>query len=282
MDKEQKTNSKIVKTYAEDMVKAIADSQGGVIRKIIHEQEANEVQKKELSPESKKNKFFMLLSLIFVFLACTILFFFYFRTEVNTVEPEKQFTPIIFSDKSTFAEIKGLKKEEIVQTILNKVNGTTVKKGELEGVYLTEDKKVVGLREFINLMKATFVPGAPVFVNDNFLMGVVNKENKDFFILIKVRSTADVFEPLRAWESKMFTELQGFTGVTISADTKYLLTKEFQDGVVQNKNARVLYDNNNQIVLMYVLANDDSVIITKSESAIRELLIRLEGSKVKK
>jgi hypothetical protein len=104
---------------------------------------------------------------------------------------------------------------------------------------------------------------------------------KDFFILLKVRSTADIFNALRAWEGKMFFDLHGFLGINISSDTNYLLTKEFQDGIVENKNARILYDKMSKIVLMYIFADDNSVIITNAQNSAREIMLRLAGSQTK-
>ena len=259
-------------------------------KKIIHEEEEHEVEKKNLSPESKKNKFFMLASLGLVFLALNTLFFFIFKNNIDTLEPERQFIPVIFSDKNVFFEVKGLNKEKIAQTILNEVNGTLVKNGGVEGIYLTEDKKVIGLRRFIALIKGNFIPSNNNFINGNFLLGVVKNEggpasakaSANFFILLKMRSLIDFFDNMRAWENKMFYDLHGFFWVDISPETKYLLTANFEDGIVENKNARILYDKDNKIVMMYIFADDTSVVITNTENAAREIMLRLASSQIKR
>jgi len=283
MEEENKTKHTIVQTYAEDMAKVIQDDQGGLIKKIIHgEEEHDKEKKKNPSPELSKNRFFMLISLLLILTALAVLFFFFFNKNISTVDIEKQFTPIIFNDRSAYLEVKGFDKDEIIQTILSEVDTTRVKNGGVEGIYLTYDKKVIGLREFIKLIKGNFVLGDRIFVNDNFLLGVENNETKDFFILIKVRSIADVFDSLRAWENKMFIDLQGFFRVAISPETKYLLTKNFEDGVVENKNARILYDENNKIVMMYILADDTSIIITNTKNVAHEIMLRLASSRIEK
>lgn len=80
----------------------------------------------------------------------------------------------------------------------------------------------------------------------------------------------------------MFTDLHGFFDIAFSPETKYLLTKEFQDGIIQNKNARILYGNDNKIIMMYILADDNSVIIANKENAVREVILRLASSQIKK
>ena len=282
------SKNKIIQTYAEDMAKVIEDDRGGgLIKKIIHGEEEHE--KEKMAPEAKKNKFFMFVSFLLMFFGLTTLSYLIDARDIPTVPVEEQFAPLIFNDKSVFIEIKDLNKDQIAQTVRNAVDTTKVKRGGVEGIYPTYGKKVVELRQFLSIIKGNFVPGGDAFVSDNFLMGVVNNETqpalsggKDFFILLKVSSNADVFETFRLWESKMFFDLHGFFGLTLSPETKYFLIKEFQNGIIENKNARILFDSNNQIVMMYIFADENSVVITNSQNATHEIILRLAGSRIEK
>lgn len=291
MEKNSETQNKLVQTYAEDMAKVIQDDREGLIKKIIHGEQEHEMEKKNISPASNKNRFLLIMGILFLSVSLGTLYYFVVNREAPTVPVEKQLTPIIFNDRSTFLEVDGFNKERISQTIVNAVNTTPVKSGEVDGIYLTENKRVVGLRKFIDLIKGSFVPNSnTLLVRDNFLLGVVNSQNKqplvasgkDFFMIIKVRSTADIFDSLRAWEDKMFSDLHGLFGFNITSSTKYLLTASFQNSIVGNKNARILSDKDNNIVIMYVLADDDSVVITNTENAAHEVMLRLASSKIKK
>lgn len=284
------TQNKIIKTYAEDMARVIEDDTQGLIKKMIHGEEEREIEKKNLSPESKKNKLFMLVSILLLAMALGVVSFFLFiKEDINTVPVEKQFVPIIFNDKITYFEVFELKKEEIVQTVFNQVNNTSVKIGGVDGIYLTENKQIIGLRRFLSLIKSTFVPGDDKFlVSDNFLMGSYLTGLKassptagDFFILLKVRSTLDIFNALRAWEGKMLTDLHGFLGINLTSETNYLFKKDFDDGIIENKNARVLYDKEGRIVLMYIFVDENSVVITSSEPTTHEIILRLASSEKK-
>lgn len=290
VDETKEDNSGLVRTYAEDMAKILEDDREGLVKKIIHGEEEHEKQKKELSPESKKNKTFMLVgSLLIVFSILILGYLVVLKKQVNTVTVEKQFVPIIFNDKSVFVEIDGMDKDQVVQTIVNSMDNTGVKLSGVKGIYLTENKQIVGLRRLIALLGSSFAPNSnPVFLSDNFMMGSVLMGEKssmgnigDFFILLKVRSIFDVFDALRAWEGKMFFDLNKFFGVEISSETSYLLTKNFEDGVVGNKNARILYNKDGGIVLMYIFADENSVIITGSRSVAREIMLRLASSEKK-
>lgn len=293
-DKEKNTskdeNSGVVRTYAEDMAKVIENDREGLVKKIIHGEEEHELEKKNLSPESKKNKVFMSVGFILIFLSLAILAFLILtKKEINTVTVQKQFTPIIFNDKSVFLEVGDMNKDEIVQSILTEMDNTEVKIGGVKGIYLTQSKDMVGLRKFVSLLKSSFTPGSnTVFVNDNFMMGTVltglrssSNTMGDFFILLKVRSIFDVFNTMKAWENKMFFDLNKFFRVEISSETSYLLTKDFEDGIVENKNARILYDKDGSIVMMYIFADENSIIITGSQAVAHEIMLRLASSEKK-
>ena len=92
----------VVETYALDMANTIGSDTEGLVKKIIHGEEEHLKEKKELSPESKKNKLFMLIGILLIALAVGILAFFFFDKGADTVPVEKQFTPLVFTDQSTF------------------------------------------------------------------------------------------------------------------------------------------------------------------------------------
>jgi hypothetical protein len=290
MENEIKLKNKNVETYTDDMVKALESDKGGLIKKIIHEEEEHEAQKKNLSPGSKRNKLFMLISFLLIFLAFVILIFFVILNKNNNiVSTTPQAASIIFTDNTNFKAIDGLTKDKIVETIFNQANNSKIKTGGVEGIYLTENKKVLGFKKFNTLIKSNLTTEQMSLISDNFLLGVfksglnsVSPNIGDFFMLLRVHSFSDIFPVMQIWENKMLYDLGGFFGVNITPETNYLFTKNWQDSIIQNKNARVLYDNNNKVVLMYVFINDSYVIITNSDLATREAILRLASSQIKK
>ena len=80
----------------------------------------------------------------------------------------------------------------------------------------------------------------------------------------------------------MFLDFHGFFDIPINADNNYLLKKDFEDGIVQNKNSRILKDNDGNIVLMYVFVNDTSILITNSEDTSKEIITRLAYNQIAK
>ena len=289
MEPENKAKNVFVETYAEDMAKVIKDDHQGLVKKIIQEEKARADEKKNLSPESKKNRIFMQMSATLFILGLGILFFLFWNRGADTVEPVPEFVPLIFTDQSSFLEVAGLKRGEILQIIFNQTTASTVKPGGLEGIYLAFNKKVVGLRQFVFLLQANFLPPEnPVIVSDQFLMGWVNLAGRaegatgiGFFILLKTRSASDIFESLRAWEEKMFQDLHELFGRSAAGENDYLLTKSFEDGLVENKNARQLLNDAGDPVLLYVFADNNSVVIADASATAREVMLRLTAKQTK-
>src|SRR3989344_4721598 len=277
----QKNSQKpIVETFASDTAKVLENDQGGLIKKIIEGEEEREKEKKNLSPESRRNKLFLVLSICMVLSGAALLFYFWVGHSPGTTKIAPEFTPLIFTDKSNFVETADLKSREIIQSVLNQTDPFGLKPDAIIDPYLTLGGQQGRLRQFLALLKMSFAPEEnPIFVNDSFLMGRVNvkggavlKEGEGFFILLKTRSAVDIFDSLRDWEEKMFYDLHGFFGINIASGTNYLMTKDFEDRIVENKNARVLSDNKGNMIFQYVFADNSSVIITDSTEAVREII----------
>jgi hypothetical protein len=289
MDKDEKIIKGVVETYSGDMAEVLASDTGGLVKKVIRGEEESQAEKINSSPLSGRNRFFLLAGSALLLIGVGTLGYFLLQNKNNTVPVEEHFTPLIFTDQSAFLEVGGFEKDAVAQTVRNEINTTKVKAGGLEGIYLTENKQnIVGLRRLIALIEGSFLPGNDTnLVSDNFLMGAANNSTPTgatpgFFMLIKTRSTADIFDSLRAWEPKILNDLHGFLGIHLDSDTHYLLTKDFEDGVVQNKNARILKDKDGKLVVMYIFADDNSVIITDSETAADEVMLRLSAAQSKK
>ena len=167
MDSEQ--NNPKVRTYAEDMSQVIGAGEAGVIKKIIEEEERSEEEKRNLSPESRKNKLYISLGVVFLFLAALALLLVFFKGQGDAVPVPPAAAPLIFVDRSKYVEIGGLSPERIANIFWNEVKSAPP--SEVRAVYFTENKKVLGLRAFLRAANSSLVLPAEVFVSDNFMLG---------------------------------------------------------------------------------------------------------------
>lgn len=291
METENKIKNNSVKTYTEDMTKALEGDKGSLIRKIIEEEEKHEDKNRYIYLKSKRNRIFMFSSILFIFLSIGILVFSMFlKKEDNLVSIASQYKSLIFTDKTDFMSLDGLSKEKIEEAVYFRTINTEVKKGGIEALYLTENKQVIGLRRLANLLKIEIPEEYTNIIKDNILIGVMNNgtdlssglDKKGFFTILSVNSLSDAFQFFKAWERKMLYDFYGFLGLELSSDTNYLFTKDFEDGIVNNKNARILKDLNGSIILMYVFIDDEHIVLANSEETVGEIILRFASSKIKK
>ena len=269
--------SGVVKTYAEDMASAIDHVEGGMIRQIIQDQEEGQKREENVSPESTKNRMLMLISSVLIISAFVSLFFvFNSRGNVPTVETVKQMKNMIFVEQNKFLEIEGFSKTQIIETIKNEVSDVQLKNGGIEAIYLTENKNVVTFARFMELIKSNVPVEVTSYTNNNFMIGVYNNnDEKSLFILMKVKSFTDIFPGMKIWENKMWSDLHDLFDMELNADTKYLLTKNFEDNIINNKNSRALYDTEKNKILEYVFVDETSVIVISNSDAVKEVMSRL-------
>ncbi len=280
------SKNKAVQTYAEDMAEVIADGSGGLIKNIIHEEEDREKEKELISPESTRNKLFAAFGSLLILASVGLVGFFFMNQLPSRVEVETPFTSMIFNDATGFIEVASLSKDQIIQSVRKEVETKEVKLGGVDGIYLTLNNNIIGLRKFNELMKGSLNVELNTFVDDNFLLGFVNGvDGRDAFMLIKMRSFTDIFEDMKDWENKMFSDMHDLFGIPLSSSTAPLLTKNFENSIVQNKNARVLYqtdaEGKNTIAMMYVFVDDTHLVITRNESTVREIITRLLGTNIR-
>jgi len=289
-EKENKKPDNKIRTFSEDMALAVKEGQAGLLKNIITEQERIDLEKRKKSPERARNKFFLIAGIILLVASVgAISFFLFFRDYIDSVDVVTEFVPMIFTDETQFISVDGLTPREIADLVTVEVDSIEIKFGGVMGLYLTEDKKVIDFDRFVELGGINLRVSGTRLVADNFFMGILGVDSNvgarvagDLFILLKIESLTDIFPFIKNWEEKMFVDLRDFWGIPTGLDTEYLLSKSFEDGIVENKNARVLYDNQGKIVLMYVFLDDKSIIITDSRSAVREAVLRLGAGEIRR
>ena len=283
--------NKNIKTYAEDLAKVVEGNEPGLIKKIIEEQEKNEAFNANVSPFSKRNKLFIIFGVFLGVLAIALVsFIFVFQQKIFTTTVVPQYVPIIFTDQNQFFEISGSNKEKVISDIVAEVNKSKIQTGEVQGINLVENKKLISFKRLISFIEGNLTAGQLKPISDNFLMGIVNAKATDFtvpasknlFFLLKINFLPDAFNSLKTWEAKMLYDLHGFFSLDLNAETNYLFTKDFEDGFVLNKNARVLYDHSGQVVLMYVFIDSNYIIISKDIDTTLEVMNRIFSSKTAK
>jgi hypothetical protein len=271
---------KVVETLATDMAGVLGDESGGVVKKIIAEEEARDAEKNKISPESNENRIYIGLGLIFITISLVTFGYLFFKTKGRTVDVATPVDPMVFIDKITFIDATDLTKDDVVSAMIKEMLAPEINNGAIEGVYLKKNNMLLGLRAFLKLMDSSITLPANNFIDDNFLLGFLNNEGRGPFVLLKVSSIPDVFNTFRTWENKMYPEVGNLLGMTERLEPASAVAEKFVDGFIENKNARFLYKNDGSIALVYALADEHHIVIANTTEAVREIIFRLAGNKI--
>ena len=268
----------VVETFSDDILKMAESGEAGVIRGIIKGEENKELEKINSSPTSKKNEILIALSILFILLAIgSIVGFYYLTNKKQTVEIAPKFKPLIYTESYKLLEIKNLTKDKVVESILGEIQNSKKEESAIKTYYFTENDKTISLERFLSIFEVNINNETILSFYPSFLLGTFQKEKSYVFILLKSDTTASVFDGMKLWENKMFFDLHDLFGIELNKDTNYLATKNFTDGIIENKNARILYDKEGHIVLAYVFLNNTSIALVDNIIPVKELLFRLSN-----
>lgn len=281
---EKKEDKPLVHTFAQDLVQVAESGTPGSIKDIIDAEENKEIEELNLSPKSSKNQMYLIFG--FLLLALGGLVVYYFTSflmqkdyPVNQNITEREFLSM---DKNKQIEIADLYKTEIYKKVFSESDQFYLNQGEMARFEITENNSIVKLPRLVDLIESSLTLPADTPIGSNFIFGAFKNEKNEQFFILQTKSTNEAFPTLRSWENKMFFDLALFFGIETNQENKYLLTKNFEDGIVENKNARVLLDEFGSTVFMYVFVSDNIVVFTKDGSVVEEIIDRLAQANLRK
>lgn len=243
---------------------------------------------------------FTVLSIFLIFIGIGILVWLYFLKAENPIIKTQPVVISVFlpSNQENNFDISGL---SILQTI-NKMSAF------LDNTYpndsITQIKIVNGTATTTSVTAtATEETSADTFfesfasriptsltraLNKKMFSGIYTLDKNHAFFIIQVDSFDRAFEGMLAWEKNMYNDLKLFINKTNmvtaenTANTSEIVTiplKIFEDIIVQNKDTRVLKNNQGDTLMMYSFIDQKTLFIMDNESTFKEILKRFEASK---
>lgn len=123
-----------------------------------------------------------------------------------------------------------------------------------------------------------------------FIFGIYSLTPHDSFIILKVNSYDNAFAGMLAWEPNMEDDIGGVIinkDINVITDDNGIATstnqfdgKPFVDRVLNNKDARVLYNNNGKPKIIYTFVDQETLVIVSSESVLKEVVFRLTTGRI--
>jgi hypothetical protein len=289
----------IVRTYKSDLESAIQSNHLSSVNIAIAETEKKrELEKKGLVMEQpvahtgSKNKIILLISFILIIIGviglATLTLLGRSSYEPITQLPE---LPSLFT-----AETKGelnislLPKERIINAISANLNDTKIQNNLFYNLYLTTGtgtaRRRISTSDFITLAELNVPDIVKRTLLPEFMIGTYVFGGNLPFIILKTSYFENAYAGLFQWETTLHSDLKQFFRLSgynekggILADINSTVNRNFKDGVIINKDVRLLEDEAGEIILIYGIIDKETIIFTTNEASFKEIVNRLNKEK---
>lgn len=284
MEDKNKKETKVLRTYTSDMAEAVRENEASVIKIALAEKEKREQD--EVYEKAKGTKFSkVLLTIGGIILFSLAVFGLYFLASNKKEIP----TPTVNNMESfiaydSFAYINTTS-QTTTGTLLQSINQKQQSAFDvIRAFFLTKNKtgliEILNSKEFFSLIKANPPGTLTRSLSDKYLLGKYasqdpnNQDEKILFLIFQTTDYNQTYASMLDWEKTMLNDLYELFGIKeINENNLYL--NSWRDIVIDNKDTRVLYGDNGQVLLYYVFINKDNFIITNNLEALKEVSRRL-------
>lgn len=136
-------------------------------------------------------------------------------------------------------------------------------------------KRLVSVREFFAETGITSPAGLASSLEDGFMPAVFRLSEKSPILIFKVRSYENAFASMLKWEKSIVYDLAPIFNIKTAENLK----TSFYDKEIQNRDSRVLEDEDGSPVLLYSFINRKYLVITTREEALKEIFRRFTVSR---
>lgn len=283
----KKTNAKVLRTYSSDMAEAVRTNEMSVIKIAMAEKEKREQEELFKKVEgTKTSKFFFAIAGIIV-VGVAIWGSSYVlekkkEKEEALLSKNETISTFINYDNSYFVDATNT--SNVVGLVSSLKNEEGEEKGGISAYFFTErkeeGKEVLDKDKFLSILDTT-APSSliraltPEFLFGKYLSKINPSEGSSLFLIFEINDYGLAYASMLDWEKSMFKDLIVLFDINISDSDNALFEKEWKDVIVNNKDARVLYGENGESVLLYSFINKNNLVITKNNDTLKEIISQI-------
>ncbi|MEI6191145.1 MAG: hypothetical protein WCP24_02090 [bacterium] len=293
-----KTPKTVVRTYKDDLESAIQNNHLSSINIAIaenqklHSQINNRVEVSPSGNNDLKSKIIISLSLILVLGGVVGISAFYFINKKSPapVIKTQELTSLITTEYKDELNVDTIIKNRFINVLSSKLNDIQTPINTLYNTYVTTGssttRRLTNTSEFISLMKFQMSDTLKRTLLPSFMVGMYSFDRNLPFVILKTSSFENAYSGMLSWESylqKDFREIFRLPGygnsIGIINDLTPTSIKKFEDGVILNKDVRILRDDSRNIILLYGIIDKETIVITVNDFVFKEIINRLNKEK---
>lgn len=232
--------------------------------------------RRQFEEETPRKRSFLIIVGLIIALITGIAFgayYFLFKKEPPIEAPSiKPPESIIFSEQKETIQLKSEQKKELIDSI-RKTHETPIALNTIltTSFLLENSKEYTTSRRFFEILGIAPPSNLTQALDDNFTFGVYYFKKNNPFLILKIHSLDLALSGALSWEKNMANSLKDVLPISIPEN------QNFRDKTISNRDARILYDANNNPVLIYALSNQQYLIISTDLDTFNEVIRRLSS-----
>lgn len=292
----EKNGIKTIHTYLSDMAETVRDNEVSVIKIAMAEQ--NKHEREDLYRKAEGTgltKTLFILGGIILILCSYFVTSYVIQKNKETTSPltktsDTNIKQAISYDSQSFVDTTQIENSDdfinLIKPEINKIG----KPDSISSIFLTNviagKNKILPLENFSSLMNLTIPSSLLRSLSDSYMVGVYTKqvlasgEKPSLFLMFDVKDYNIVYAGMLEWEKSIVDDLSNLFEINKSNIEDGFKT-QFKDIVINNKDARVLYDKNGNDILYYIFIDKNNLVITNKQETINKIITRLLLEKTK-
>jgi len=288
-------DGQVIHTYASDMADAVRENEMTVIKIALAEQNKHEREDVYRKAEGTTGqKILWVVGGIVLIGLGIVVSYFLLRPSPTTQndtgqQAPKEIATIVPYDNQVFVDATKAVTSTDMEGLLKPQTATTGQApGSITSIFITEN---TGTQQFMSIadLARKLELSAPnsllQTLSDTYMVGTyqptTSGSTPHLFFLFQTNDYEQAYAGMLTWEKTLLSDLFPFFNIDVSGTRQDLLNKPFKDIIIENKDARVLYDDNNKEVLYYLFIDKNTLMVTDNVDAIKEVIGRLIAKNTK-
>lgn len=265
---------KALRTFAGDVEEALGKTKSSAATIMLAEEKRRE-ERPELAPvrrevTGEKNRLFLVLGTILLFLAISVIGgVYYLKTNEKVVVNVKDKALVNFTKESDIA-VTGLSRDQLVAKIGTEKDIFKMPANSILYINTADNlSKPISAETLFTTLSSKIPSDLARSFDGKYMIGVYSFDSNDTFIIIKTNDYQIAYSGMLKWEKDLPRDLGRIFSLPqnlMGGDTA------FTDEAYKNKDLRILTDSNNKTVLLYTFIDKSTLIITTNENVLSAIM----------
>lgn len=304
---------KAVETYQGDIERVVQKGKTSVVSIAAAEAERRNIDAIQKKPAFKKETLSLMRKIVFIvggvvfLLGAVVVIYVAFKRPPSVDIQSPIQAPFINVDETKILTIPtgAINHATMINALEAQREGVSLSLGLISRFYIATatssgaQPELVTTTRLLQAMSST-VPGALLRAIDDqeYLLGVHSYDDNQPFLILKVDDYEQAFSGMLEWEATMERGLTPFftrtpqlhlsNAVSTSTATSTATTtppvpvlhSSFVDRIVENYDARVIENDQKDILLLWAFLNRSTLVITTNDATLREIISRLRSAPI--